>query len=261
MPFAFICSHCHDIDAPVETGAGWLNTAVTPYMQGLLPEARPELLGYNSGILCIVVAMLLLVIFNIRQYPRFFSTLVHDLWSLRERNHLFDTRTVNETRTVVVCVIQVCVCEALLALAALNMYMGIPPDRLAAVTALLAGMALLYYVWQLAAYSYICYVFYDKYASSLWLRGFNASQIMLGAALLVPALAVLFYPSATGMLLIAGVLLYFTARVIFICKGVRIFYQNFDSLLYFILYLCSVEIIPLILLFNGTFSLCCNLIS
>lgn len=251
----------HVTDAPLEVSREVFSTVVTPYMQGMPVEARPELLGYNSGILCVVMAMLLLVAFNIRQYPKFFSVMLHDLWSLRERNHLFDTRTVNETRAFVVCIVLMCVCEALLTVAAITMHIAVPPSSLIMVAGIFAGVAGGYYLWQLMAYNFIGYVFSDKFSTSLWLRGFNASQAMLGALLLVPALAVLFYPSATKWLLIASVSLYFCVRLAFIYKGFRIFYQNFASLLYFILYLCSVEIIPLILLFNGTFSLCCNLIS
>lgn len=256
---SFISQSSHITDAPVETGAQVFNTVVTPYMQGMPVELRPELLGYNSGILCIVMAMMLLVVFNIRQYPKFFSSTLHDIWSLRERNHLFDTRTVNETRAFVVCIIQMCVCEALLAVAAVNRYSAIPSSRLLLMSGVLIGIAGGYYLWQLVVYNFLGYVFYDKFSTSLWLRGFNASQTLLGAVLLVPALAVLFYPSATGWLLTASISLYFCVRLAFVYKGFRIFYQNFASLLYFILYLCSVEIIPLILLFNGTFSLCCNL--
>lgn len=251
----------HVTDAPMELGTQVFNTAVTPYAQGLPVELRPELLGYNSGILCIVMAMILLVVFNIRQYPKFFSATFHDLWSLKERNHLFDTRTVNETRAFGVCIILMCVCEALLALSAISLCAVIPESRLLVLTGVLAGIAAGYYLWQLVAYNFVGYVFYDRFSTSLWLRGFNASQTLLGALLLVPALAVLFYPAATELLLIASISIYFCVRFIFIYKGFRIFYKNFASLLYFILYLCSVEIIPLILLFNGTFSLCCNLIS
>ncbi len=252
---------CHAADAPVEQGGQWLNNAITAYTLGMPPEPRPELPGYNSDILCIVMAMLLLLIFNIRSYPRFFSSLISDLRSLRERTNLFETHTLDETRTVVVSVIGVCVCEGLIGLAAVNAVTGIPPDRLAAVAGVTIGAALCYYLFQLCAYNFIGYVFSDKDSTAIWLRGFNASQMLLGATLLLPALALLFYPDAAEWIVAASVMLYLAARIIFIYKGFRIFYEKIGSLLYFILYLCSVEIIPVILLINGTFSLCCNLIS
>lgn len=85
-----------------------------------------------------------------------------------------------------------CVCEALLTLAAITMHIAVPPSSLIMVAGIFAGVAGGYYLWQLMAYNFIGYVFSDKFSASLWLRGFNASQAMLGALLLVPALAVLF---------------------------------------------------------------------
>ena len=53
-----------------------------------------------------------------------------------------------------------------------------------------------------------------------------------------------------------GVIIYISCRIVFICKGFRIFFNNLVSLLYFILYLCSVEIVPVILSFTGAIFLC-----
>ncbi|MFG6389490.1 DUF4271 domain-containing protein, partial [Muribaculum sp.] len=96
----------------------------------------------------------------------------------------------------------------------------------------------------------------DATGAAQWLKGFNATQALLGFLLLVPALAVLFYPAAALSLISISALLYILARIVFICKGFRIFYHNFPSLLYFILYLCTVEIIPVLLVYRGAFSLC-----
>ena len=104
-------------------------------------------------------------------------------------------------------------------------------------------------------------MFSDKDRAAQFVSGFNASQTLLGFFLLLPAMIALFYPSSVKELLFISVLLYFAARIIFIYKGFRIFYHNFSNLLYFILYLCSVEIIPVLLVLSGTFSLCRNIIS
>ena len=48
-----------------------------------------------------------------------------------------------------------------------------------------------------------------------------------------------------------GSVLYLVVRLIFICKGFRLFYDNLLSSVYFILYLCTLEIAPLILLYKG----------
>lgn len=112
-------------------------------------------------------------------------------------------------------------------------------------------MAVLYYLWQLAAYGTVGSIFADKVSARMWMKGFNASQSLLSMLIVVPAIVVLFNPSASHVILLMGAIFYFLARLAFICKGFRLFYDNFGSLLYFILYLCSLEIVPLVLLYRA----------
>ncbi len=253
---------CHSFQAPLEVDAAGINNAVTAYASGLPLEPRPELLGYNSGLLCIIIAMMLIVIFNIRQYSRFLKTLFNDMWSLRRRSTLFDERTVNETRIMGALIIQLCVCESILLLAGMPLLgLYVPPAKAAVVASAFIGVTFVYYFLQVVAYKVIGYVFAEPKQSDQLLSGFNSSQTLLGFCLLLPAMSVLFYPSLTEALLCTSILLYLCARIIFIYKGFRIFYHNFSTLLYFILYLCTVEIIPALLVLNGIFSLCRILIS
>ncbi len=116
-----------------------------------------------------------------------------NLLSVRERPNAFDDHTLNETRIMVVLVIQVCACEAILIFSGLLLAgIEIPPNRFPVVIGLLTGGTLIYYLLQLLAYGTIGYVFTDATGASQWLKGFNATQALLGFLLLVPALAVLF---------------------------------------------------------------------
>ena len=68
--------YSHPDDAPTELWISGLTQDSVGYTTGLAATDRPELPGYNSGILCMVIAMMLLVIFNARHYGRFFRRLV-----------------------------------------------------------------------------------------------------------------------------------------------------------------------------------------
>ena len=112
------------------------------------------------------------------------------------------------------------------------------------------------YLFQLLMCMLIGYVFTDKAEAVQWRRGQNAVSVLLGMALLLPTLAALFYPSVTAAMLILAAVLYIISRIIYIIKGFRIFYINFPSLLYFILYLCSVEIVPLVAAYSIAMEIC-----
>ncbi len=93
-------------------------------------------------------------------------------------------------------------------------------------------MAGVYYLWQLCAYRIVGYVFTDKLSARQWIKGFNASQALLGLLLTIPALIVLFNPGGAAAVANRNCLLS-DSRLIFIFKGFRLFYDNFGSLLYF----------------------------
>jgi hypothetical protein len=90
------------------------------------------------------------------------------------------------------------------------------------------------------------YAFADNEGRKQWLRGFNASQAFLGFGLAIPALVTVFYPAAATIMLQIATIMYILARLVFIFKGFKIFYHKISSLVYFILYLCTLEVIPLI---------------
>jgi hypothetical protein len=247
--------HSHPGDSPIEYWITDITHGTVGYTTGLSATERPELPGYNSGVLCLTIAMLLFVIFNARNYGRFFHTLVNNLWSVRTRTNLFDEHTVNETGLMGALIAQVCVYEALLAVCCMfangYSFSAVSMGAMVGLAALFTGG---YYVAQLIVYKIIGYAFTTRNLSSQWIQGFNSSQTLLGFALLLPAMISLFYPAAVNALCGVSIALYVIARIVFICKGFRIFYHNLFSLVYFILYLCSVEIIPLLIIHQWVIS-------
>jgi hypothetical protein len=74
---------------------------------------------------------------------------------------------------------------------------------------------------------------------------------------LLPVLVLLMlYPANGKLLLSVAALLYLVGRLVFVIKGFRIFYGNLTSIIYFLLYLCAVEIVPLALVAGVTVWVC-----
>lgn len=101
----------------------------------------------------------------------------------------------------------------------------------------------LFYVAQLIIYNLLGYAFTSPEGRRQWVEGFNASQAFGGLFLIVPALLLLCMPQWRPWLACIAGGIYVCERVVFICKGFRIFYRNLRSLLYFVLYLACMEII------------------
>lgn len=203
-----------------------------------------------------IVILLLVMMMCIRHSRRLIPAMIKDLLSVRTRKKSFDEHTANESRVIILFGIQFTVFAGILLSAGADIATGHPPLTDTAMT-LLPTLTLcgIYYIFQICAYWTVGFAFATSTGRRLWLRGFNASQSLLGFAMAIPALLVVFYPDAADGALTTAATFYVFARLIFIFKGLRIFYQNFYSLLYFILYLCTLEIIPLIVVFKTAIAL------
>lgn len=222
-----------------------------PWLQGIEGEERAVPIGADSGILSLVTGLLLMMMLIVHRCRKLFGALWQELLGMRRRANAFDDRTSGESSALTLMAVQWSVCAGILLYCALRSGSadGAGPLTRApfVAMAMLVGLAMAYYAAQLATYWLLGYVFADASGRKLYVQGFTASQSLLGFALLIPALVSIFYQAAVPAMACVAAGLYILARIIFIIKGFRIFYHNFGSLLYFILYLCAVEILPLIL--------------
>lgn len=247
MPY-YPFSHSFEWEAPASVADRELYSSRPPaWESGVEGEARPVTPGADTGILAIVVAVIVLIGLNMRYVRHLFKSLPQDLLSVRRRANVFDEHTANETRVVLLQLLQLWVYEGIL----LFMWQWNPtgewtPGRVLSVVGAMIGVAALFNLFQMGACATLGYVFADRVGATQWRRGLNASQILLGWSVMIPALVALFYPGMAGAMLLAAAVLYVVWRLCFISKGFRIFYENLGSLLYFILYLCTLEIIPVI---------------
>ena len=228
-----------------------------PYTSGMEPAGRTLLPGYDSGVLCMLIAVFLLLAFNMRHCSTFIKNFSYDLWSVRRTDNTFVVRTFSETGIQMSIVLLACLCEGIIVNAAMTSGGISTPLPAFHEIAALSATAVVYYLWQICAYRVVGYVFTDKLSARQWLKGFNASYALLGIMLVIPALIVLFNPGAAAVVVTVGTVCYLIVRLIFIFKGFRLFYDNFGSLLYFILYLCTLEIVPVVLIFRCIGRFCC----
>ncbi len=248
----------HETDAPVSASDRELYVSHPPAWQsGVAGVSRPLTPAADSGVIAIVVAVMVLIGLNMRHVRRIFRSMPQDLLSVRRRANAFDEHTANETRVGALQLLQLWVYEGLLLLMWLwRPSVGNSTVEMGVKVGLLVGLCAAFYLFQLASCATLGYVFSDQTGATILRRGFLASQILLGWLLMVPALVALFYPGlALYMLLVAGAL-YIGCRICYISKGFRIFYHNFPSLLYFILYLCALEIIPVIITCRLAMEIC-----
>ncbi len=239
-------------------------------MQGILltppaPKAEADLRADNDTGLSIVLSALLLlfciVALRVRNNGRYLSSLLYDLTEVRERHNVFDD-TVRETSLLVLLNVLWCFSAGVMLWTAIAFYTPpIPSPAPPIGMAVCAGVALAYELIMAAAYYIVGNVFNDRRHARMWLRGFLASQAMAGIPFFATALLVLTQPAWTPWLLLAAAVVFIIAKLLFIWKGFRIFFTRISSWVLFLYYLCSLEIIPLILTYAAATVLCASVTS
>ncbi len=219
------------------------------------------------------LTLLLLIPFVIigikmKNTSRFIASLFQDLTSIRERHSIFDT-TVRETSMLFWLITLTTVAGGvLLGTATLPTALppghplppplewitsggtpewlsGVPYSLLHSLVCIILMTAYMFFIW--IAYMVAGRVFETAVATHLWIQGFAASMGLLGLLLLPLALIAISMPEWTYTLVIIAVVAFILAKITFIWKGFRIFCSKGASWVLFLYYLCSLEVVPVIL--------------
>lgn len=212
----------------------------------------------DTGTMGLVMIVFFFLAISYRKGYKYVSNFSHNMFSVRKRQNAFEDHTMSETQVMIALIANTCLMMGLLLYIGVNEFF--PSYKISEhVFAAVSYLSLLYgayIVLQIILYYLLGYVFARyKEDTRLWLDGFKASQSILGLFLFPIVFIILLYPGSTYFMLILSAFLYFCARLVFVCKGFRIFFNNLSSSLYFILYLCTVEIVPVFLMCAGTISL------
>lgn len=228
--------------------------AIAPpaWLDGLKPTMRQIQPGNHSGFLLIIAVLFAAMIFNFKHMKRLIKTYIEELWKVRSgRDNVFDERPAGDTRILLLLILQSIICAGTLLSTAICRFTQ-PADTpltsscVLGVTAIVAACYLIHFI----GYHAVGFAFTSSEMHHDWVRGYNASIALLGMSLIVPAMLAIFYPQAAAAAAFVAIVLYLCTKITFILKGFRIFYTNFSSLIYFILYLCTLEIMPLLFVYK-----------
>lgn len=206
-----------------------------------------------SWVMTGLMLLFLLVAFRMRRNVKYLKGMLNETVNSRTRQNMFVDTARETTFAMLLNLLCVACCGLLLAQGADLTRMGeaSPPGEfppgLWTCLALSAG----YWLLQWIAYLIIGHTFTTPAGANLWLQGFKACSGLLGLVLFPLALVGVFYPAGLTWVLTAALTLYFSARVLFIFKGIRIFSGRRTYYILFLYYLCSVEIVPALLIWQA----------
>ena len=215
---------------------------------------------HDTGSMIMFLLSCLFLITSYRLGHVYVANLMHNMFSIKGKDNLYDDHTMSDTRIIVALITNTCLMEGMLLFYGLSWFR--PQLAIALQTSVFAHVlvltfsAAMFITLQLFLYRLIGFTFANDQLTDLWVGGFLASQSTLGLLLFPVAVMTLVFPSTMKLMLTIAIVLYVLGRIVFIYKGFRIFFNNFSSSIYFILYLCAIEIVPPLLAIAGTVYLC-----
>lgn len=220
---------------------------MAPKADMLHPQQISDLSSRQAGSWLLLALLILLVAIGLkfRNSTSYISLLIHEITNTRRRNNMFDD-TVRESSFLFLLNIVTLLSGGLL----LYLYLtqGKPAHLQGALISI--GITLAYGLFMWVSYRLCGWVFTDKATMQIWVRGHNAAQGLLSLITLPLALAAAADWQLTPILAFTALAAFCIAKFIFILKSARIFITGFSSIVLFFYYLCSLELVPMILAYS-----------
>lgn len=228
------------------------------------PQTLPVIQSTNLGsswVFGLLLLLFSLVCFRFRNNSKYIRAIVSDLFEVRERGNNFDDTVRESSFLIILNILWSCCAGVILwgAMCALSPVLpaGLPSDipQWSAIK-ICIGVGICYTILMACAYGFVGTVFGDRPHAAMWVKGFAASQGLQSPAFLILALLTLCYPTWLNTILWVALATFLFSRIVFIWKGFRIFFTQISSWVLFLYYLCSLEIVPIIIAYVAALQLC-----
>lgn len=203
----------------------------------------------DNIVLTVILALFVVMGLNAPNLRHITTTFFSDLVSRRQRANIFDIHnTASDARMILLMMIQTSIFEGVLLAG------WVTPDsstNYLVCAGALTGIAVVFNTFSYVACATIGYVFTTPENAGRWRHTLSTSQGLLGIGLFIPATLSVLWAGDQYWAYISAIILYVVARMCYIFKGISFFYNNVLSSFYFILYLCALEIIPILAVFHS----------
>ena len=206
-----------------------------------------------SGLLLLFVA----VCIRYRKNSRFFSLMLRDAMEVRERHNAFDD-TLRETSFLWLLNLLWCACAGVILFVFLcrpGSVMTLASEEMRRLGVCMAA-AVAFTLFLTLAYAVAGNVFADASKASFWIKGYLSLQALESIPLFPAALLALTVPRMAPAVCIFAAFVFILAKFLFIYKSFCIFFSRFAAWVLFLYYLCSLEIVPVVLTYVATRYLC-----
>lgn len=216
-------------------------------------EPLPYLLRTDGMITVLLFLCLLLVAYTLSYGRKHLARQLKSIFTNRERGSLFDDATSEDMRYTLLMLFHSCTVWGICAYHYFSyttprLFQHLPHSLL--LVAFVGSMALLLLA-KCFAYQFVNWIFFDKARNTVWITSYYNIAVWSGFLLLPVLLLIVYFDlSFQSSLYLVGFVMVF-AKITLFFKCFSNFFNNFHGTFHLILYLCTLEILPDILLWKS----------
>lgn len=219
------------------------STLTTP---DLPVNERPITPAADSGVITLLIAAFLFFAISYRRGAKYLQHLFSSLFKVNPRGNMFDETTINENQLKLSLLTLTFITEGITLYYSL-LHQSINNEHLILPSVIICiALCAVYYLLQVLIYNLLGNIFDNKFSTETFTESFTTINLFIGLFFSPAILVMIFIPQATTIALYICFIFYLLARLLIIYKGISIFLPHLFGLLYIFLYLCALEITPLL---------------
>ena len=221
------------------------------------PIDLPDRMGNNPIISAIIILSFIIITLSYRSSGVYFKSMISDIFQTKERASFIPGNNAGLVRMRIIMMMNTFILDSFSIYMIFHYYSDVTftGTKLMYMIGIFAVLSLLFYMLQYGIYLILGYLFKGGNKMHLLNSTYSSLTSIRGLLLILPVLVAIYYTYSLNYFILIFIFVYFITRLIFICKGVKIFFSGIYSLLYLILYLCTLEIAPLLIIYKGIFQL------
>lgn len=229
------------------------STLMTVQPTGIAGDPVPYQFRTDSIVTIILMLSFFLMVKVISGSRHYLHEQIKDFFHHRQRENLFALRTQNEMRGQVFLIFQTCIMLGVLFFDYTQEYQAdvfnqVSPYKILSVS---VGICALYFLLKTGCYTFINNIFFSRKQNEQWAESYLLCTLGLGTALMPLSLLVVYFDLSLTHMCITFFCLLIVDKLLLLYKCSRIFFNYSFGWVHLFLYFCTLEIVPIFILFRA----------
>ncbi|GHV10483.1 hypothetical protein FACS1894162_4810 [Bacteroidia bacterium] len=187
-------------------------------------------------------------------YVKLMASMLHDLFSQKGRNSIFSEPVNHEFIIKILLILQTIILTSIIIYFSCSYWWNLPYESAGHLFSSLVFVSLLifaYILYKFVASIIVGLIFFETENLQIWIDNFSSILSLSGLAIYIPALLIFYIPETTVYCFYFSVIYFVFVEILLFYKIYIIFFQQKRFSLHFILYLCTLEFVPLFLFYKA----------